>query len=93
MRRSEGILFYSRDNLHLEHDLAVTVAINPRIRAAQVAHKVKIIRIESFADPFVDQRHRYGELGYKIDAHFVRTEPGYEIAVQVQSESLPCNAR
>ncbi len=62
-----------------------------RAIAAGRQSEVKIIRIESFADPFVDQRHRYGELGYKIDAHFVRTEPGYEIAVQVQDESLPCN--
>lgn len=46
----------------LEHDLAISITLNSNIQAADLSHKMEIVRLEFFAKPLVDQCHRNREL-------------------------------
>ena len=83
------LFFDSWNNLNLEHDLTVSVAINASVRATDVAHEMKVIRLKTFADSLVDQGHWDRKLRYKIHAHPFWTQLGYEIAVHIENELLP----
>lgn len=80
--------FNSRNDLDLEHNLTVAVAINPGVGATKVAHEMKIIRLKPFAESFVYQCHRGRKLRYQIHTHFAWAEFDDEIAVYIEHEGL-----
>ncbi len=63
------LFFDPWNNLNLEHDLAVSVAIYASVQATEIAHEMKVIRLKTFAESLVDQGYRDRKLRYKIDAH------------------------
>ena len=50
----------SRDDANLHHDFPKSEALDPRIQASDVAHEMKIVGLQTFAEPLVDHGHRQG---------------------------------